>query len=59
MKFKKGQIVTITNEQVKGAQYDKHNGTRVKIEGVNTFLNLYEVTLGGVAWAVREEGLKK
>lgn len=59
MKYRKGQFVIITNEKVQYAPYDKHNGERVKIEGVNDFLKLYEVTLNGVKWAVREDGLKK
>jgi hypothetical protein len=58
MKYRAGQKVTITNQTLKCTPYNEHNGKQVKIEGKNTFLGLYEVTLGEQKWAFREEGLK-
>lgn len=58
MKYRKGQIVTISSEKLNCTPYNKHNGKEVKIEEVNTFLGLYEVTIDGTAWALREEGLR-
>lgn len=58
MKYRIGQRVTITNQKLKCTPYNNYNGKRVKIEEKNTFLELYVVTLDGIKWAIREEGLK-
>ena len=59
MKYKENQRVRISNDVIKCTPYDQHNNKIVIIESVNDFLGLYEVTLNGVKWALRENGFKK
>ena len=59
MKYKEGQKLKISNDIIKCTPYNEHNNEIVIIEGVNDFLKLYEITLNGIKWALRENGFKK